>query len=156
MRRSAPDLPALPAAPLPDLAPDLALNTWLLPAVAARLRAGNGEFLTELRPAVALFLRFDGLDYEAADAGVQLDGFVRWVQVVLQRFAGVLLQLTIGEKGSYLYAAFGAPTIHEDDAERAVAAALALRTPPPELAISAVQMGVAQGTLRTGAYGGTT
>ena len=38
-------------------------RAWLPPAVYERLRDGLGEFLTELRPAVALFLRFDGLDY---------------------------------------------------------------------------------------------
>ena len=34
------------------------IRPWLLPAVYDRLREGLGEFLTDLRPAVALFLRF--------------------------------------------------------------------------------------------------
>ena len=40
------------------------LRPWLLPPVYDRLTSGMGEFLTELRPAVALFLRFSGIDYD--------------------------------------------------------------------------------------------
>src|SRR5262249_50499921 len=55
------------------------------------------------------------------------------------------------------YAAFGAPSAHEDDAGRAVTAALELRAPPPELGfIRSSQIGIAAGTMRAGAYGGTT
>jgi class 3 adenylate cyclase len=60
------------------------LRPWLLPTVYERLRAGQGEFLTELRPAVALFLRFEGIDYDGDPAARQkLDAFVRWVQRLL-------------------------------------------------------------------------
>src|SRR5262249_30986053 len=92
-------------------------RAWLLPQVYEHLREGLGEILTELRLAAALFLRFEGLDYENdAAAGAKLDAFIRWVQQVIAQYDGVLLQLTVGDKGSYLYAAFGAPTAHEDDA----------------------------------------
>ncbi|MGD9099539.1 MAG: adenylate/guanylate cyclase domain-containing protein, partial [Anaerolineae bacterium] len=46
---------------------------YLLPPVYERLAAGQGEFLAELRPAVMLFLRFGGLDYEDDVAGPRLD-----------------------------------------------------------------------------------
>src|SRR6185436_1599787 len=39
------------------------IRPWLLPPVYDRLMSGVGEFLTELRPTVALFLRFSGIDY---------------------------------------------------------------------------------------------
>ncbi|HEX5691180.1 MAG TPA: tetratricopeptide repeat protein, partial [Roseiflexaceae bacterium] len=114
-----------------------------------------GEFLTELRPAVALFLRFGGNDFDAdPDAGKKIDLFVRWVQEVLTSYGGFMLQVTIGDKGCYLYAAFGAPLAHEDDAARAVAAALELRSLPPGLAfVQNLQLGLSQGRMRTGAYG---
>ncbi len=133
-------------------------RAWLLPAVYERISQGLGEILTELRPAVALFLRFDGIDYEGdAAAGTKLDSFIRWVQDILVRYEGSLLQLSIGDKGSYLYAAFGAPLAHEDDSRRAVSAALELRAPPAELSfIRSVQIGISQGTMRTGPYGGMT
>lgn len=148
--------------PWPPLAhdglPEARLRSWLLPPVYERLRSGQGEFLADLRPAVALFLSFSGVDYDDDEtAGEKLDVYIRWVQGILGRYEGFLLQLTIGDKGSYLYAAFGAPLAHDDDAHRAVAAALELRSPPETLDfIRSVQIGISQGRMRAGAYGGTT
>ena len=131
---------------------------WLLPPVYERIKAGQGSFLAELRPAVALFLRFGGLDYDRDDqAGQRLDAYVRWVQNILAYYEGNLIQLVTGDKGSYLYAAVGAPVAHGDDAARAVAAALRLQETPPGLGfITGVQIGLSQGRMRTGAYGSTT
>lgn len=146
--------------PWPELAadslPDERCRPWLLPAVYRRMCSGTKQFLAELRPAVALFLQFGGIDYDRdAEAGVKLDAFVRWVQAIIERHDGSLIQLTIGDKGNYLYAAFGAPVAHSDDEVRAVLAALALQRPPPELQfIRGVQIGLAWGQMRTGAYGG--
>src|SRR6185436_16405792 len=122
----------------PPLAPGVLradqLRPWLLPPVYDRIQSGQGELLPELRPAIALFLRFDGIAYEDDPlAEDKLDRYIRWVQNVLARYGGTLIQLSIGEKGSYLYAAFGAPAAHEDDARRAAVAALDLRAPPAEL-----------------------
>jgi predicted ATPase/class 3 adenylate cyclase len=128
---------------------------WLLPAVFARLQAGQGEFLTELRPAAALFMRFTGLDYDNDEGvGDKLDAVVCHVQNILVKYDGALIQLTIGDKGSYLYAAFGAPTAHEDDAARAAAAALELSALPAEIeSIHSVSIGLGCGVMRAGAYG---
>jgi adenylate cyclase len=150
------------ADPWPDLPPSWEeaageqVRSWLLPPVYERLSTDQGRFLAELRPATALFLKFGGLDYDHDDAaGEKLDMYVRWVQNVLVRHESYLLQLTTGDKGSYLYAAFGAPLAHDDDSVRAVAAALELRTIPPEVDfISGVQIGISQGRMRAGAYGG--
>jgi predicted ATPase/class 3 adenylate cyclase len=136
-----------------DVLPDELLKPWLLPPVYARLESGLGDFLTELRPATALFLRFGGIDFDDdPSAALKLDGFVRWVQRVLRAYEAHLLQLTIGDKGCYLYAAFGAPIAHEDDTVRACAAALELREPRFDF-ITSVQIGISQGRMRTGAYG---
>jgi predicted ATPase/class 3 adenylate cyclase len=141
----------------PDALGEEQVRPWLLPPVYERLHAGRGEFLAELRPAVALFLRFGGIDYDGDEAaGAKLDAYIRWVQTVLVRYDGYLLQLTIGDKGSYLYAAFGAPIAHEDDAVRAASAALELQEMPDALHfIDRVQIGISRGRMRTGAYGGT-
>ncbi|HNB54768.1 MAG TPA: adenylate/guanylate cyclase domain-containing protein, partial [Anaerolineales bacterium] len=129
---------------------------WLLPAVYRLLHAGQGDFLAELRPASALFLRFGGIDYDLdADAPQKLDAFIRQVQRILARFDGSLLQLTIGDKGSYLYAAFGAPIAHEDDVDRAASAALELQALPGQMAfLEPLQIGITYGRMRVGAYGG--
>ncbi len=131
---------------------------WVIPAVMRRLDSGQGHFMAELRPAAALFVRFGGLDYDHDEAaGEKLDRYIRWVQGVAAQYEGALIQLTHGDKGSYYYIVFGAPVAHGDDPARAVAAALTLRTPPASLAfIGDVQIGVASGFMRTGAYGSPT
>jgi predicted ATPase/class 3 adenylate cyclase len=141
--------------PTPPELRDEVARGWIYPPVYQRLREGQSAFLAELRPAVALFIRFWGLDYDGDDdAGAKLDGYVTWVQQVVTGYEGYLVDLTVGDKGSYLYAAFGAPLAHEDDPARAVAAALDLRSPPPELAfIEGVQMGISRGRMRAGALG---
>jgi len=131
------------------------LRPWVLPSVFERVMAGQTQFLAELRPAVALFLRFRGLDYDGDDAaGEKLDSYIRWVQGVMDDFGGHVLQLTFGDKGSYLYAAFGAPIAHEDDAVRAVSAALEIQSPPEDIPIGHdVQIGLSTGRMRAGPYG---
>ena len=151
----APEPLALPRGPVPGDAIER-LRPWLIPEVARRVIAGQNIFLTELRPAVALFLRFGGIDFdEDPEAPAKLDRYVRWIQGVLTDLEGTLLQLSIGEKGNYLYAAWGAPVAHDDDSRRALLAALELHRPPAELAaiIGKIEIGIARGTMRTGAYG---
>jgi class 3 adenylate cyclase/tetratricopeptide (TPR) repeat protein len=137
---------------------DDSLRPWVLPAVFEREHSGHGAFLTELRPTVALFLRFTGIEYDDdAQAEEKLNLFVSQAQAILARYEGALVQLTIGDKGSYLYASFGATLAHEDDARRAVQAALKLQRMTAELSfLQPVQIGVSSGTMRVGPYGGST
>jgi class 3 adenylate cyclase len=111
------------------------IRPWLLTPIYEQKDYDQDQFfLAQIRPAVALFLRFSGIDYdqdESADA--KLDAYIRWVQSLVTRYGGYLIQLTHGDKGSYLYAAFGAPVAHDNDSVRAVAAALDLRLPPPRI-----------------------
>jgi len=141
-----------PAVPPPD---DAAARPWLLRPVYERLEQGQEAFLAELRPAVALFLQFGGIDYDRDDAaGEKLDTYIRWVQRQVSRYEGNLMDVTMGDKGSFLYVAFGAPIAHEDDAARAVGAALALQSVPPELGfIGEVRIGISRGQMRAGAVG---
>jgi len=135
------------------------LKPWLVPQVHRRLVDGGGDFLTELRPAAAVFVRFSGIDFRGdPEAAARLDTYFRWVQAIVARLEGIVVQLTIGDKGSFLYAAFGAPVAHDDDTRRALTAALEIGRPPPAIAAiaGAVQIGVTRGTMRTGAYGGRT
>ena len=134
------------------------LRPWLLAPVYQREQSGMISFLTELRPAVPLFVNFTGIDYDNdEDAEEKLNTFVAHCQRLLEKYDGTLLQLVIGDKGSYLYAVFGAFTAHEDDAQRAVYAALELKQTPKQFPyIHALQMGISRGTLRVGAYGNST
>jgi adenylate cyclase len=149
---------ALSRGPVPADAAER-LRRWLIPEVARRVIAGQNIFLTELRPAAALFLRFGGLDFDAdPEAPDKLDRYIRWVQQVFAGLEGTLLQLSIGEKGNYLYAAWGAPVAHDDDSRRSLQAALEIQHPPADLAavVGEVEIGIAGGTMRTGAYGSQT
>ena len=137
-------------APLPE---DL-VRPWLLPAVYERMRTGRGEFLAELRPAIPVFLRFGGIDYDHDDDAIEkLDDFVRAAQRIMSGLGGNVLQLTLGDKGAYLYGVFGSPLAHEDDAARASAAALELRDLEKTTAAREIQVGMSQGRLRSGTYG---
>lgn len=144
--------PSLPAG-TPAAEP---LRSWLLNPVYERLQSGQGQFLAEIRPVTPLFMRFGGINYDEDDrADQKLDAYLRWVQAILARYGGYLIQLTLGDKGCYLYATFGAPLTYGDEPLRAVAAAMALQALPSELDfIPPVQIGISQGRMRTGAYGG--
>lgn len=134
---------------------DEQLRPWVDAPVYARLQSG-ASYLAELRPVTSLFLRFSGIDYDGDDsAGEKLDVFVRRVQAALARYDGTMTQLTIGDKGSNLLAAFGAPVAHDDDMARAAAAALDLCPQPESMAfIQGVQVGISQGLAWAGAVGG--
>ncbi len=146
-----------PSSPWEDLEADAItpeqIRSWMLPALYERQDVSS----TELRPAVALFVSFDGIDYDNdPDCEQKLDRYVRWSQSVLLNYDGTMLQVSVGDKGSYFYAAFGAPTAHENNAVRGASAALELRKLPAELNyIRSVRIGITQGIMRTGAYGGT-
>ena len=147
------DVPTIVVEEPPRL--DEALVTpWLLPEVYDRMRASRGELLTELRPAVPVFLRFDGIDFDDdPDAIEKLDAFVRRAQAIMAGYGGNVLQLTLGDKGAYLYGVFGSPVAHEDDAARAASAALELRDLERTTDARDIQIGVTLGRLRSGTYG---
>lgn len=146
--------PKLPVPlPYPKL-PRSVVRHWLLPAVYERVRSGSGEFLAELRPAVPIFVRFRGIDYDGdPEARLKLDGFVRQAEHVVDGYGGNVLQLTLGDKGAYLYGVFGSPLAHEDDAARACAAALELLGLEGRTAATQLQVGLARGRLRSGSCG---
>lgn len=145
--------------PWPDLPEgsldDEQVRPWLLPAVYDKLTTGRDQYFAELRPAVPLFVKFTGLDYDNDPAaGEKLDDYIRWVQHITNRYEGHIIQLTIGDKGSYLYIPFGVPIAHDDDAARAIGAALELRALPNELdCINQTQIGISQGRVWAGACG---
>ena len=132
------------------------MRPWVLPAVYERLRAGRGELLAELRPAIPVFVRFGGIEYDTDDAAAEkLDDFIRRAQRAFADCGGNVLQLTIGDKGAYLYAVFGSPQAHEDDATRAVTAAMRVRALEHTTSVSGIQIGITTGRLLSGTYGHT-
>jgi adenylate cyclase len=111
-----------------------------------------------LRPTVAVFVRFSGIDYDHDPLAVsRLNEYVRAVQNLILNEEGDLLEITVGDKGSYLYISFGGIVSHEDDARRAALTAFQLSTMKTGLEEGAsIQIGIARGTMRAGEYGGKT
>ncbi len=140
--------------PPPPRLPRAVVRQWILPPVYERLVAGRGEFLAELRPVVPLFLRFGGFDFDQEDdAPARLDDFIKRAQRIVDSFRGNVLQLTIGDKGAYLYAVFGSPVAHENDAAHACSAALDLLSLEGSTDATGMQIGLSRGQLRSGTYG---
>lgn len=143
--------------PWPEVSPiafELAAP-FTLAALRRPINEGRAAYLAELRTVVAVFIRFEGLTFGADEAAVEkLDAYVRWVQSVFDSYGGSLIGVNIGDKGSYLNGAFGAPATHEDDCSRAMAAAIVLASPPASLPwIRNVGIGVCCGRQRTGSVG---
>ncbi len=150
--------PALPT-PWEDLPSTLSeekTSAWVLPAIHEHLRSGQEMFMSDLRPAVSLFVNFSGIDYDNdPDAGSKLNKFICWVQKKTQRYDGSIINISTGDKGSLLYVVFGAPVAHEDDAARAVMLALELLLAPQNFGfIRPVQIGITRGQVWTGPIGG--
>lgn len=137
--------------------PDV-VRPWVLPMVHETVLTGHGMLLTELRPTVAFFVRFMGIDYDSdEEAKAKLDAVISQVHRILERHEGTLLELTVGDKGSYISASFGASHVHEDDPRRAVRAALEIQQGLNNLAfLTSIQFGLSSGTTRVGAYGSIT
>lgn len=148
---------AMPWPDLPHTLNDNQTKSWLLMPVYERALRGD-VYMAELRTTVPMFIRFGQIDYDNDPGALQkLDNYIRWVQGVVSRFGGFLLELTIGDKGSYLYASFGTPIAYDDNPIRAAAAAQVLRIPPADLDyITIVQIGLSEGQVRAGPYGGST
>ena len=130
------------------------IEAFLHPAVAARARAGTEAFGNEHRVATLVFGSFDRFAVEdSGDAVAALDSAVVRLARLVADFGGFLAQVGMGEKGSTFFAVFGAPTAHEDHAQRALRFALELQTGATGL--TGVAVGVATGFAFAGLVGST-
>jgi class 3 adenylate cyclase/tetratricopeptide (TPR) repeat protein len=129
---------------------------WLLPNVHEQIEQRLQGLMAELREVVVVFVGFDGIDHVHDDnAGASLDACVSWAQEVLGKYEGLVLQVLIDDKGCHLYAVFGASISHEDEARRAVIAALELTEHSADSGVaSKIRVGVASGVAYVGSYGG--
>ena len=131
-----------------------ALLAYVPPAVVDQLERGDSNWLAELRRVSVLFVNFPGLTPSTPLERAQ--AVMRELQTVLYRYEGTINKLSLDDKGASLVAALGLPPLsHEDDAERAVRAALAIRD---RLALMQVRhsIGIASGSAFCGVVGNTT
>ena len=137
----------------PVAAPDASvLRRFVHDQVVEQEAANQGAFSTGFRPCVAVFAGFSGIDFESDSAEAELDAIVRTMQRIAGRHGGAVMDVTAGDEATCAYINFGALHAHEDDALRAVKAASTLRSGSPV----PVQVGIAHGTMRVGAFGGVT
>ncbi|HVX41394.1 MAG TPA: AAA family ATPase, partial [Gemmatimonadaceae bacterium] len=144
--RDAPPARAWP--PPPRVLADEEVKPWVLAPVYAAARSGHSAYLAEFRSVVALFGSFEGIDYDAADAGERLAAVARGILEIVTRHGGFVFDMNTGDKGSYFLAVFGAPQAHGDDVRRAASAADELR----KAGVS--RIGVNAGRVYAGLYEG--
>ncbi len=105
-----------------------AVRGYVPQAVLFRLDADQTDWLAELRRVTVLFVNIKGLNYNSPAILDQVQAAVRAMQSTLARFEGSIRQLIVDNNGTVLIAAFGLPPrTHEDDAARAVQAALEIQ-----------------------------
>jgi class 3 adenylate cyclase len=152
-------LSALPprAALAPGLSPEA--EAALLPFVSRTLRAlfevPHSAWRAELRRVSVLFLELHGLAEPSSPALLaQMQAVTRALQTAVYAFGGSINQLLADDKGTVLLAAWGLPTsAHEDNAVRAVRAALQAQTALKGLGLSA-SVGITTGHVFCGDRGG--
>lgn len=145
--------PAPVAEPLDDSALAAHVRPYLPAAVLARIDTGHGEWLAELRPVTTIFVNFPDLDpWRTADAQIALS-LVGSMKRTMEVLGGALHKVLVDDKGTTAVLAFGLPPLsHDDDAVRAVRAAIRIRE---RIAAEGVAfgIGVTSGRAFCGAYG---
>ena len=138
-----------------------AIRPYVASALRDAIEDGFSDFVGELRQAFPMFIRVNGLLTTTAsetDPRLALDKYVRDVQDVLAETGGRLVSVEVSNKGSVLFAVFGAPVTYGDDAERALSAAMIFR----DLSVAnggnntefRPQIGISRGPLYAGVVGG--
>lgn len=106
------------------------LRMHMLDNLRQRIEAGHKDFLNELRACTVVFVGLPSLSVEKPDSAgglASVQAAIGVVQRRLQAAGGSLLQARCDEKGFLAVCAFGLPgSLHEDGAERAISAALAI------------------------------
>ncbi len=106
----------------------LRIDGYVPEPIRARLAAGHGKWLAELRQVTVLFAQVAGLDHTAPGWPQRLQAVVDRVQPIVGRYEGFLKEIVIDDKGIGLIVIFGLPPFaHEDDTARGARAALELR-----------------------------
>jgi class 3 adenylate cyclase/tetratricopeptide (TPR) repeat protein len=151
-RVTAPLPPPRTSAPAPGAQAATALRAFIPNAVLARLTAGQGGWLSELRPVTVLFVNLPDLTQAVSLERAQ--AVMEATQGALYRFEGSIGQLSVDDKGISLMGALGLPPLaHEDDPLRGVQAAQFIQARLRELGIRSA-IGVSSGRVFCGAVGG--
>lgn len=108
--------------------PDAIAARFLHPGLLAKLDGEGRSFINEHRRVVILFVSFERehLADPYRDIGWLQDFYVQALSLV-RDYDGYINKIDMGDKGAKIIILFGAPVAHEDDPDRALNVALALR-----------------------------
>lgn len=93
-----------------------ALKNFINPYILEKISSGYQGLLNEHRKATILFVSFEN---KKEDLNF-LQNFYLKVREIIDKYEGYLNKIDMGDKGSKFLIIFGAPILHEDDAERAI------------------------------------
>lgn len=139
-------------APPPEAEP--ALRVFLPGAVLARVKAGQGRWLAELRNISVLFIQMGDMAPEDSEALARVHDVMVQCQHAVYRQGGAVAKISMADKGTTILGSFGLPPLsHEDDPVRAVVAAMDIVARLDELGVRA-SVGVTTGQVFCGLLGG--
>ena len=138
----------------PPVEAEAALRVFLPGAVLARVQAGTGRWLAELRTISVLFVRLIDLSPEHTEALSRAHEVMVQCQHAVSRQGGEVSKISMADKGTTILASFGLPPrSHEDDPVRAVIAAMDIVDRLDALGVRA-SVGVTTGQVFSGLLGG--
>lgn len=141
------------------------LTPYLPAGLLARLTGDphQRDVISEHRLVSVLFANFRGASElieqwgmeRAAEIAQALDRYYVTMQQAIGRYDGVVNKIDLYDHGDKLMALFGAPIAHEDDAERAVRAALDMQAAEPQAGplLTSQRIGVSTGLVFAGQVG---
>ena len=146
----APRPPSNSTARLPTQS-EAGLRAYIPGTILARLDAGQAGWLAELRRVTVMFVNLPDLDYTMPLE--QAQAIMRGLQSALYHYEGTVNKLSVDDKGVTLVAGMGLPPLsHEDDAVRAIEAALEMQAELRKLGVRGA-VGVTTGRVFCGSVG---
>ncbi|MEO1069697.1 MAG: adenylate/guanylate cyclase domain-containing protein, partial [Cyanobacteria bacterium J06638_6] len=139
--------PSPPIEPVEDLLP------YIPKVLQTQVHGDRAQWVSELRRITVMFVNLPNFDYEAEKAYGLLQRLMKAIQQILNDYGGIFNKFLVDDKGSTLVAGFGIPPeAHEDDAVRAVKAAMVLQSRLMALGVSS-NIGITTGRVYCGVVG---
>lgn len=130
---------------------ELRVRPYLPGAIVARLSAGQSAWLAELRRVTIIFLNLPGLNINLGLE--QAQSIFETLQDCLYHFEGSINKMSVDDKGVTLIGVLGLPPLaHEDDAVRAVQAAMLMQKNLKEMGVEN-SIGITSGRVFCGSVG---
>ena len=129
------------------------LRSFVPSSVSSRYAHGQADWLGELRLVSVLFISVPELAESTSDDVSRAQLTLKILQRALYRFEGSINKISVDDKGVSVVGTLGLPPLaHEDDADRAVKAAVSCHEDLAAQGISS-SIGVSTGTVFCGAVG---